>query len=68
MSKNYLVYKYLPFVNVQNTFIECNATSERLFATLHRGFKPLCWVPVRDLAITMHFFGVNGFLWMKLTY
>ena len=34
MSKNYLVYKYLPFVNVQNTFIECNATSERLFATL----------------------------------
>ena len=35
---------------------------------LHRGFKTLCWVPVRDLAITMHFFGVNGFLWMKLTY
>ena len=34
---------------------------------LHRGFKTLCWVLVRDLAITMHFFGVNGFLWMKLT-
>ena len=34
---------------------------------VHRGFKTLCWVPVRDLAITMHFFGVNGFLWLKLS-
>ena len=33
----------------------------------HRGFKTPCWVSVRDLAIIMYFFGVNGFLWMKLT-
>ena len=41
-----------------------HAFSNHAFSTLLRFQNNML---VRDLAITMHFLGVNGFLWMKST-